>query len=332
MAQSIFLVLSVVTVLAGAFAYFSPPIREINPLKLMMDGSGYSAIQTQNQKKIDQIDMVSNSGVVRIRKEMDILSEEQNRLSDMIQNQQQILKDIGNENSNLLLNAQQKGGLGTKDLLQLEALASEMQDKQRLLVAHGQDLIALNNRLTQQRQWIADLMDKGNNHGNLSGPMLSQHYAMLKDQANKFFDKVNQHDQEIHDFMDKFQDHLPVLADKAVPVGAIRQQNQNMLDREQEQMVKLADSEQKSKDYLRHAQEKEADFNEILNDKLEQNKELIEDEHQKDQDQQDANRQHLADQLQHSADQTQRIGEQGSGDQLQRIADQMERIREQQSR
>ena len=90
-----------------------------------------------------------------------------------------------------------------------------MQDEQRLLVANGKDLIALNDQITQSRQWISDQIDLAKVDTDISLSTLQQHYAVLNHQASGFLDKVVRYNQAVRDQMDKIQGHMNDLANNA---------------------------------------------------------------------------------------------------------------------
>lgn len=312
MGQSIFFGLFIIALFAGAFAYFVPVQKPADPMKFMMDNSGFNPLEMINHKRSEQINMTMNKGIMQIRRKMDDLALEQNKFLDVIRDQQQLLKNTGKGAADIMLAAEQEGERGNQDILRLKALASQMQDEQHLLVARGQDLIALNDRLTQNRQLMADRIDLAKINTETSLRTLRDRYDSLKDQVSRFFDKVNEHNQEVRDRMDKMREHLRDFANNRAFANADQKQRikdriQLMLDKEHEDMIRLADSEERSRNLLHDAQERQKDSKELLNDKLQQNQDLIEQEHQKAQDQQEINRQHMADQLQRSADQMQRI-------------------------
>lgn len=290
MGQLIFFSLFIISLLAGAFAYFAPLQKPFNPLGYFMHNSGYESEETTNHKRIQKLNMSTSKGLLKIRKEMDDIALEQNKFLDMIQDQQKILENAD------------------RDLLRLNALTTEMQDQQRLLVAHGQDLISLNNQLTKNRQWIADQLDLVNLNNDISLQQLQQRYTLLQNQAAGFFDKVSQHNQEVRDRMDKMKDRLNDLANNAAYDSAVQQQSsketiERMLDKEHEDMIKLADSEDRSRSLLKDAQQNFSNSKELFNDSLQQTQSLIEDERQKEQDQLWVNQQRIADQRQRSLDQ-----------------------------
>jgi hypothetical protein len=312
MGQFIFFALFVITLLVGAFAYFAPLQKPVNPVKFMMDNSGYTQEESTNRKRTQQLNMTTSSGLIQIHKQMDDLAVVQNKFLDTIQDQQQVLQNTGKEASDIMLLTQQEGEKGDKDILKLKALASEMQDEQRLLVAHGQELLVLNDQLTKSRQWIADQVDLANINNESSLNALQQRYTMLKDQASGFFDKVTQHNQEVRDRMTKMQDQLNDLANNASSDSvAMQQQNikeriAHMLDKERADMVKLADNEDASQSLMNDSKQHLEDSKELLNVSLQRSQDLIEDERQKAEDQQEISQQRVADQMQRIQDQRNR--------------------------
>jgi len=54
--------------------------KPINPLKFVMDRSGYSSEVTLNKKKSEQFSMTTNRGIVQIRQLMDDLTQKQNKV------------------------------------------------------------------------------------------------------------------------------------------------------------------------------------------------------------------------------------------------------------
>jgi ElaB/YqjD/DUF883 family membrane-anchored ribosome-binding protein len=210
-----------------------------------------------------------------------------------------------------MLMTQQEGEKGGQDILKLKALASEMQDEQRLLVAHGQQLLVLNDQLTKNRQWIADQVDLSNINNETSLNALQQRYTMLKEQASGFFDKVTQHNQEVRDRMNKMQDQLNDLANNTSSDSALQQQNikeriTRMLDKEHEDMIKLADNQQASSSLMKDSQQNLEDSKELFSDSLQHSQDLIEDERQKAEDQQEISQQRVADEMQRIQDQRNR--------------------------
>ena len=195
MGQLIFFTVFILAVIAGLFAYFAPSQKPINPVQFMMDKSGYTSEVTTNTKRTQQLNMSTSRGIMEIRKQMDNLAVEQDKLLDAIKDQEQVLANANKAAANIMLEAQHGGG--DKDILRLKALMDQMQDEQHLLVTHGQDLIALKNQLTKSRQWVADQIDLSNiNNGN-SLRDLQEHNAMLKDQSSDNFDQVNQHNKDL---------------------------------------------------------------------------------------------------------------------------------------
>jgi hypothetical protein len=313
MGQTALFILFIITLLAGAFSYFAPGQKPvpIDPMKFMMENSGFNSVEVQNRKRIQQLNMTTSRGLIKIRGQMEDLALEQNKFLDAIQDQQQILNNAGKDITGVMLGVQQEGEKGNKDILRLQALASEMKDEQRLLVARGQDLIVLNDQLSKNRESIAEQIDSAKINTETSLSALNDRYDILKDQAASFFDKVSQNNQEVRDSMNKMNDQLNDLANNAAHDSALQQQSAKdhigrMMDKEHEDMIKLAETQEKSRSLLEDARERQAGFKELLNDKLQETKDKIEEERQKTQDQQEDSRQRVADDMQRMRDQRNR--------------------------
>jgi len=311
MGQFFFFTLFVIALIAGAFAYFAPLQKPISPVKFMMDNTGYTTEETSNRKRIQKFNMSTNSGLMQVRRQMDDLALGQNKIMDTLQDQQQMLQDTGKNASDIILMTQQGALKGGQDVLHLQALTTEMQDEQRLLVAHGQELMELNNQLTKSRQWIADQIDLSNINNQNSFQMLEERYIMLKDQATGFFDKVTQHNQEVRDRINKLQDQLNDVANNAASNSEVQQQNikeriERMMDKEHQDMQRLADSQERSRNLLKDAQQSFEDSKELFNDSLQHSQDIIAEERQKIEDQAWINKQRMADQMQKIQDQQDR--------------------------
>lgn len=308
MIQAVFFALLIISLLAGYFAYFNPAPKPINPVKFAMENSGYNSMETINRKRSQVINMTTSKGLMQVRRMMDDLSLEQDKFLDTLQDQQQILKDTNKDAHDVLLELQKQGDAGRKDVLQLKALTSEMQDEQKLLVTRGHDLILLNDQLTKSRQLMSDQMDLARINTDTSLSTLQQRYSALDNQAASFFNKITEHNQEVHDRIENIKNKLQLIAKIPPDTSTVQQQNANeriqrMLDKEHEDILRLADTEEKSKDLVKDAQEKQADAKEQLNEKLQQSQDKIADEHQKEEDQQLMVQQRIADQQQRIQDQ-----------------------------
>ena len=296
MGQFFFFALLIITLLAGALAYFVPKHPIKNPVGFAMDQSGYNSMETLNRKHIQQLSMTTRNGLIQIRKQMDDMAQAQNKFLDTIQDQQQVLESASKDASDIMLEAQKISGKGSNDILRLKEVTSQMQDEQRLLVAHGKDLVAINDQITQSRQWISDQIDLAKINTGASLSTLQQRYSMLKNQAAGFSDKAVGYNKAVGNQMDRIQDHLNELANNAAH-GTEQQRSakehiRRMLAKEREDRIKLADSEEKSRNLLKDAQERSRD--------------LIDEERQKAQDQQEMMRQRIEDQRQRIQDQQNR--------------------------
>jgi hypothetical protein len=311
MGQTALFVLFIVALVVGVFTYITPSPKPINPVEFMMENSGLNSVEVLNRKRIQKFNMTTNKGLVNMRGKMDALALEQRKLLDSIHDQQQVLNNAGKDITDILLAVQQKGEKSSKDILRLQALASEIKDEQRLLVAHGQQLIVLNNQLTRNRQTIADQISLANLNNETSLNTLQQRFLALKNQANSLFDMVTQRNQDVRVSMDKIKDQLNGLADNASRDSAVQQQSakdriRRMMDKEHEDMIKLADTQERSKDLLNDAQNNLTASKEVFNDRLQQTRDKIAEERQKAQDQAAINQQRAADQRMRIQDQRNR--------------------------
>jgi len=311
MVQFTFFALLIITLMAGAFAYYTPTQKTISPLKFLMDYSGYSSVVERNQNRIQKFNISTDKGLMIIRRQMDEIAQKQNRFMEVMRDQQQVLINTAKDATDILLEAQNAAGPGNNDILRLKSLTAQMQDQQRLLLAHGQDLFVLSEQLTKSRQWVAEQVDLAKINTETSLNNLQQRYAFLKEQAAGFFDKVSLHNQEVKDSMDLMRDKLHDLTNNVANDSWVQQQSikdhiQRMLDKEQEDMRVLAENEEKNKELLRDAQERLTDSRELLNDKLRQNQDMLEEGRQRAQDQKLMTQQSIADQMQRIADQQNR--------------------------
>lgn len=311
MIQVIFLALLVITLFAGAFAYYAPKEKSIDPMKFMMDSSGFSSEETTNTKKTQKLNMTTNKGLVEFRREMDDLADEQNKIMDAIRDQQQLLANTSKDAADIMQKAQDQSDKNAIDVLRLKELTAQMQDQQRLLTSHGQVLIDMNNRLTDSRQWVTDQVDLVRVNTASSMDALQQHYNSLKDQADGFFDKVGQHNQEVNDQIQRMQDHLKEMSQNASENNAMQQDSAmermgHMLENEHESMAKLAEKEECNKGLLEEAQQNLQNSKEAFQDTLQRSEDLIEKEREKAQDQKDMLQQRMEDQEQRLQDQRDR--------------------------
>jgi uncharacterized protein (DUF2164 family) len=299
MIRLIFFGLFMMALIAGVYFYYESSPKYISPLKYVMDYSGFTDLQTVNRKKTQETNVTTRAGIMQIRKQLDDLAVVQNNVFDTIQDQQQRLKTAGKDASDVLLEAKKEGGVRNKDILQLEALASQIQDERRLSVARGEDLIALNDEITQKRRWISEQIDRTNIYTGTELGLLQKRSLMLRADAVDFLDKTNAYNQEMRDAMARIQGKLQVLDnrtyDNRAQVKMIKGRIQDMLNKEHEDMIKLESSHERSKDQMRDVQQNLAATQERLNDLQQHTKDLVEFERQKQEDQQSMIRQRIAD-------------------------------------
>jgi hypothetical protein len=311
MGQFMFFCLVIIALLAGAFAYYAPKQKPIDPMQFMMESSGLNTVETVNHTKTQSINLSTNMGLMEIRGQMDELQQKQNNFLDAIKDEQQVLQDTGKDANGIMLQAQGSSDKNSADVLRLKELTDQIQDQQRLLVSHGQDLIALNDQLTQSRQMVAEQMALANTNVESSLTALQQRYSMLQNQANGYFDRVNQHNQEVRDQIEQMNNHLQEMAQSVADNSADQQDSlktriRALISREHQGMAKLADSEEKSRDLLQNSQEKVADSIEKSQESQQRSQDLMDQEREKAQDQKEMLQQRVDDQMQRIQDQRDR--------------------------
>jgi len=304
MIRYLFYAIFFIALIAGIYSYLTPAQRNINPLGFMMNKTGYSAEVTRNRTKFQQVNMAMTNGLIDIHNKIDQLSQIQSRAENMIQDQQQVLKDTGKMASDIILDAQKVGEKGDKDILQLQALALDMQNQQHLLVDRGQDLLTLNDQVTKNREEIAQQVDLSKVLTDNSFNSLLQHNDALKSQSTDLFDKIDVYNQELQDQIDKSNEFLKGLPKRAYSSAVYqqhaRQRIESLLDKEREEMQRVADAEQRNRDFINDARQKIEDSKERTEDQIQQTQDLIDQERQKSDDQQAAMRQQIADQQERS--------------------------------
>ena len=296
MGQAVLSILFIIALLAGASVYFVSQQPVLSPMEFMMDQSGDDSVETLNHQRTEHLTMTTRNGLTQIRRHIDEITQGQNKFLDTIQYQQQVLANTSKEVSDIMRKVQGISGKNNNDMLRLKDLMSQMQEDQRFLVARGQDLIALNDQITQNRQWISDQIDLAEVDTQPPLSPLQQHYAALNHQASVFFHKVARHEREARDRIYKMQDQLRDLVNNAANNSIFQQQDikdhiQRMLEEDHENMLKLADSEERNGNLLRDEREKLADSKEQLNDSRQRFQDLIDEERQKAQDQQEMQQQ-----------------------------------------
>ncbi|MDE1920999.1 MAG: hypothetical protein KGJ09_02860 [Candidatus Omnitrophica bacterium] len=307
--QIAFFCLLIVALLAGVFSYFPQLHRTIRPLKFAMDSIGYTGVETLNKKRSQQINVAVKSGLMDIHKRMDAVAVEQDRLLDALTDQQAVLQEANRDAQTVLLEAKKAGRKGDKDILQLEALASQMNDQQRLLVAHGQYLVSLNDQLTKSRERLAQQADIANMDAQSSLDSIRQNYASFESQASELFNKVDEYNRELRQGVGKMQEQISGISNPSYGSYAhdmAQERIQSLLDKEQEDMARVADCQQRNLDLAQEAREKLADSRERSEDLERRDRDLIDEEHQKQEDQQSMIRQRMADEQQRMQDQQNR--------------------------
>ena len=187
MGQFALFTLFVITLMIGAFAYFFPKQQATSPWQVMSDKGNYGMMGEDITKKSQQLNITTNAGNVQINREIDDLTRQQKSLEDMIKDEQVVLDSTSKEISDISKKANAKTDL---DVFRLKVLGEELQSAKRLLVEHGQQLIALNNEITKKRKLLSEQRDEVNINTDSTLQSLQGHDASLNDKADLLFDNV----------------------------------------------------------------------------------------------------------------------------------------------
>jgi len=296
MIQIVFFALLVVALFAGAFSYFNPHPKAVDPWKFISD-SGLNSTDTINRKRFQQINMVTSKGLLEIHKQMDDLAVAQSKFLDTLKDQQQILSAVRSDAESALIQARQSGA-GAPDILHLEELTSQMKDDQNLLVARGQYLVSLNDQLTKGRQQVLEQIDLANFNTQNILDNLKQQNAALNNQSSDFFDQVAQNNQQVRDQMDQLQDKFNGISQDSelgMKWRSASDRLNQLMEKSREDRQKLADVEEKNRQATEKSKQDMADAQDRLHDLEQHTRDVIQDERQKEEDQ----KQHLADQQDH---------------------------------
>ncbi len=189
--QVIFFALFIITILAGAFVYFSPTQKAINSIKYersAKDADTFDPDETLTRTRDMKVDMKTNGGTFQILNEIDDLSQEQKEFTDMISEEQEALRNAKYE-INTIAN---KAVKNDNDFLKIKALGTQMQNEEELMVANGKQLTAVNDQLKKKRQMLTDQNDLVSMGNRSSLDSLKQHNSMVNDKVSMFVDKVSQ--------------------------------------------------------------------------------------------------------------------------------------------
>ena len=88
MGQFIFFALFVIALIAGIYSYLTPAQRNIDPMKFVMQSSGYNSQQSLNYKRIQELNLTNSKGLIQVHTLMDNLAIKQDKLQGMINDQQ----------------------------------------------------------------------------------------------------------------------------------------------------------------------------------------------------------------------------------------------------
>lgn len=189
MVQGVFFFLFIISIIVGGYVYLNPGQKSLDPLNMMMKNSGYSTVDVTNSKRMQELNISMDAGLVKIRRKMDELAVQQSEFLEAIQDQQQILNNTGKEITSTIDRLGAKEGVDNKDILRLKELGLQLKDQQRLLVSRGQDLIILNDQLIRNRRLIAEQADLVNSNTKSTMQDLSQRYSNLQNLAQGVYNR-----------------------------------------------------------------------------------------------------------------------------------------------
>jgi hypothetical protein len=191
MGQLFFFALFIIALIAGGFYYYTPSPQSMAPVKDVMDDGGFNSLETLNNKKIEELNISTSRGLTQISAMVDGLAKEQQELKELIDSEKQVLNNTIQKISDIA-KKEKADGRSDEDVLRLKELGDQLQNDQRLLVAHGQALVDLNDQLMKNRQWLAEKNDLVNANNESLLRLQQQNNALLNDQATDIFDKVKQ--------------------------------------------------------------------------------------------------------------------------------------------
>lgn len=169
-------------------------------------------------------------------------------------------------------------------------------------------MIALNDQIIKDRDWIHDQIDLiDTNNETTQQIQLQGQYNALKDQSAAFFDKVTQYNQQVQQYMQETQNQLNdtvnhIVYDNSLQQQAIREKIRALMDRQHEDMIKLAESREKSQNLMREQEESWALSQELLNNSIRHSKALIGQERRDAKEKQIQLQQEIQDQMQRIKD------------------------------
>jgi len=311
MMQWVFFGLFAIAILTGLFAYYEPLQKPIHPIQSFMDSIGYTQEQDHNQAKSEQINVMVDKGVMRMRRRVEDLALAQSQMLQAVLDQKRVLNDTNEKIASMLLISQRSDQFDN-DILRFKSLAAQMQDSQRLLINRGQSLVEMNDDLTAQRELLADELKWNNINAQTSLQSMKDQAEALKNQVASLCDKARQYNQQVEAQIANMQAKIAQISDKSKD-NANKQQTMRdrlrlLLEHEQDQFNNLVQQQQQNRQDAQDARDALEDSQEILNGEVEQAQDTIADDRQKDLDEQDAIRQKIADQEQRMQDERSQQG------------------------
>jgi hypothetical protein len=187
MGQTLLFILFIIALMVGTFVHFSPKQQGIRPLSLMADKRNDEMTGETITKESKQMNVTTNEGAVQINKQIDDLTREKKALEDVISDEELAVDNVNKEIADI---SKQADGTSGPDILRLKALGQELQNEKILLVAHGRQLIALNDQLNEKRKSLTRQRDAVNINTDSTLQSLQDRKVSTNDQASVLFDGV----------------------------------------------------------------------------------------------------------------------------------------------
>ena len=112
MGQFVLISLFIITLMVGAFNYIFPPEKNIDLLKLFLEGTRYNVEEANNAKKIQQLETGNSKGLTKTREQIDDLASKNNdfnqHIKDLVDDNRQKAKEQQDLNQQRLEDQKQR--------------------------------------------------------------------------------------------------------------------------------------------------------------------------------------------------------------------------------
>lgn len=275
------------------------PQRPQSLTKMAMDGVGLTEFDSYNKRQVHQLTVQLSQNRKKLKEQMNFVEEKHQKLRMFIDDQQNLvavqgrnLKDMSQQmNRDVRLRA---------DFMRMKDTMASLENKNRMLVAQGQDLKNLNERIRQNARQIRDRIDTMQvNSRDLKDAMESRMMALmdqtqtLEDRQKDLVEKVREQSlrtQEHADFMKNrletmrlaAQDRSRILRDKMDQLISKQESLRQKIDDNKLQMdllsYQIQDRMRMQKDRLRDLREQSADHQRLMKERVADQMQRIKDQ------------------------------------------------------